>query len=244
MKIKSYGSGSSGNFYIVRNADTTICIDCGIEKEKILKCFEKENILFCNINGILITHSHYDHTYSIKIFDNYDVPIYSGLETIHKMNLSTVNSFIIEDKKTFKIGSILIKPIKVNHGNSQCYSFILKDSENMIYFATDFCTIKSDLSAFPFNEIWIECNYVDDIIEKLRKENPDDFNLKYKRQLNVHSSLKGTITHLSFMNLEKCKKIYLIHLSNSMGNKEIMREEIQNEFDILTYIVNSKGEVE
>lgn len=244
MKIKSYGSGSNGNFYIVKNDDTTICIDCGIEKDKILKALETENIYLCDLKGLLITHSHLDHTNSIKVFESYDIPIYSGLEVINKAKLDLSNNFIIEDKKAFKIGSIIIKPIKVNHGNCECYSFILKDKENLIYFVTDFSTIESDLSAFAFDEIWIECNYVDEIIERLRKEKPDDFNLKYKRQLNVHSSLQGTITHLSFMNLEKCKKIYLIHLSNSMCDKDLVKLKVQEEFDIWTYTVDSQGKAE
>lgn len=244
MEIKSYGSGSSGNFYILRNEDTAICIDCGIEKDKILKALEKEDIYLCDINGLLISHHHGDHTNSIKLFESYDVPIYSGLQCASKTKIDLTSNFIIEDKKTFKIGSIIVKPIKVNHGNCECYSFILKDKEKLIYFATDFVTIESDLSAFAFDEIWIECNYIDEIIEKLKKEKPDDFNLKYKRQLNVHSSLKGTITHLSFMNLDKCKKIYLIHLSHSMCDKEIAKLKVQEEFDIWTYTVNSQGEIE
>lgn len=244
MKIKSYGSGSSGNFYIVKNDDTIICIDCGIEKDIILKSLEKENIYLTDISGALITHSHLDHTKSLNLLKAYEIPIYSGIQSHIKAKLDTTNNFIIEDKKTFKIGSIVIKPIKVNHGDCECYSFILKDKENMIYFATDFVSIESDLSAFAFDEIWIECNYVDEIIEKLRKDRPEEFNIKYKRQLNVHCSLNGLLTHLSFMNLEKCKKIYLIHLSNSMCDKDTVKLKVQEEFDIWTYTVNSQGVIE
>lgn len=244
MEIKSYGSGSSGNFYIVRNEDTIICIDCGIDKEQILIALEKEKIYLSDIKGILITHSHYDHTASFKLFQKYDIPFYCGLETAKYLNLDIESIETLEHTKTFKIGSIVVKPIEVNHGGTQCYSFILKDKEKLVYFATDFAKIESDLSVFKFNEIWIECNYIDTMLEELREKKPDDFNIKYRRQLNVHSSLEGAITHLSFMNLESCNKIYLIHLSNSICDKDIVRKKIHEEFNIETYTIDKNGKVE
>lgn len=244
MEIKSYGSGSSGNFYIVKNQDTIICLDCGIEKDKILKSLAQENIYLCDVSALLLTHSHYDHTSSFKLFLDYDIPFYCGNETSQVLKLENDNTHIIEHAKTFKIGSIIVKPIIVNHGSTQCYSYILKDKEKMIYFATDFSKIESDLSNFKFNEIWIECNFIDKLLEELKINKPDDFNIKYKRQLNVHSSLKGTITHLSFMDLEKCNKIYLIHLSESICDKNIIKQEISKEFEIETHIVGRKGEIE
>ena len=244
MKIKSFGSGSSGNLYLVQNEDTKIIIDCGIRKNDILKNFTKERISLSSINGVLITHCHHDHTESINMILDYEIPIYCSLKTANELDLEEDEIKPLYDNINTKIGSILIKPLCVNHGSCECLAFILKDKEKTILFATDFYTIPYNLSNFEIDEIWIECNYVDEIMEKLRVEKPNDFNLKYKRQIEVHSSLQGTITHLEKLNLSKCKKIYLIHISSGLGDKELMRNTIQEKFDIWTYSVDSQGKIE
>ena len=59
IEIKSFGSGSSGNLYYVKNEKTKILLECGMKKEAIVKkIWEYDRTLIANLNAILISHSH------------------------------------------------------------------------------------------------------------------------------------------------------------------------------------------
>ena len=44
IKIKSYGSGSSGNCYFLTNNKTNIILECGLNEEAINKILNENNI--------------------------------------------------------------------------------------------------------------------------------------------------------------------------------------------------------
>lgn len=129
----------------------------------------------------------------------------------------------------------------VMHGDAECFGFIFNDKEETILFITDFMCLNKNLSNFKFNKIFIECNYVEDIIEnKISNEND-----KYKRQINTHMSLENLVYLLSsnLLDLSKCKEINLIHLSKELSNYNLMKNTIENELKIKTNCILYNGEI-
>ena len=57
---------------LIQSDDLKIIVDTGLssEKERIIESLEKINLLPDDINNIILTHSHIDHTGNIKIFKN------------------------------------------------------------------------------------------------------------------------------------------------------------------------------
>ena len=58
ITIKSYGSGSSGNLYLVKNKDTNIVLECGLELGVIRAMLNRNNLQYKDINGCITSHCH------------------------------------------------------------------------------------------------------------------------------------------------------------------------------------------
>lgn len=233
IKIKSYGSGSKGNFYLVSNANTNIILECGINEDEICKALNKNNLQFKDINACITSHCHTDHSQSINYINNYDIHCYITYDTILRYNIEN-NYTQLLDNNLYKVNDIMFASFSVNHGQCECYGFIFKDKDSTILFITDFMECKKKFHKFAFDEIFIECNYVEEIWqkEKDKEDNDNELNKKYKRQLNTHQSLENLIIHLKEMNLSKCDKITLIHISQDLGNRDLMKNTIIEEFGI------------
>ena len=94
MKVKVLASGSKGNVTYVEEGNTKILIDIGMRS-----CYVEEKLLEMNIDpkeidAILITHIHKDHTLGIHTFTRkYNTPTYisSGMES----DIDSVNKVFI-----------------------------------------------------------------------------------------------------------------------------------------------------
>lgn len=140
------------------------------------------------------------------------------------------------DDRIYKINDIQILSFVVNHGKTECYGFILKDKDSIKLFITDFMSMNKNLSKFKFDEIFIECNYINDYWECKKNYNEKNEELinKYERQLNTHMELSNLVELLNskLFNLENVNKINLIHISQDLGNNEMMKKTIEEEFGI------------
>ncbi len=242
INIKSYASGSKGNLYLVSNKDTNIILECGVDKNLIYKMLNDNNLTYKNINACLTSHCHQDHSISIKLFDNYNIKCYCTYETKIKYNLNEDNFIQLIDNKKYIINSIQFISISVFHGDTENYGFIFKDNDSLVLFITDFMLLKKDLSSFKFDKIFIECNY----IENLRKDkeiiNENENYKKLIRQLNTHMELSNLLIHLDNFDLTKCDEINLIHISEEVGDREIMKKTIEQEYGIECYCLLANGD--
>lgn len=244
IKIKPFASGSSGNLYYVYNEKTKILLECGLAKELIIKkLWEYSKTLLTDIDVVLCSHSHNDHSKSIVQLYDYGLNIYCSSQTKEKFVLNNANEII--DNKLIKIKTIDVLPFKLHHGDAECYGFIFHDKDNLIFFATDFMYMEQNFSSFKFNEIYIETNYCNDkIINALNKEKISDLeSVKLQRQINTHASEETALKCLKSMNLSKCEKIFCIHLSKEFSNINIIKNKLYNNLNIPIYCINSKGEI-
>lgn len=145
MDYLSIASGSSGNCSFVSSDNTSLLVDVGISKKKIqdgLKSIDRD---FSDINGILITHEHIDHTRGLGVISrNYNIPIYATHDTCEEIgNISSLGEFDqsllvpIEPDKPFDIGDIHVEAHSIWHDAADpvCYTF--KNNDYKISVATD-----------------------------------------------------------------------------------------------------------
>lgn len=243
INIKSYGSGSSGNCYLVTNKDTNIILECGIQPNEIKNMLIENNLNYTDINACISSHSHHDHSYCIKDFDTYDIPCYCTIETKMRYFVSDDNFIALENGKYYSVGSIKFLAFSVYHGKTECYGFILADKDNMKLFITDFQSLNVNLSNFSVDEIFIECNYIQENIELKKATDNEYLSIKHARQINTHCSLENLVVLLKskLFNLNKCKKINLIHISVELGDIEKMKQTVQENTNIMCVALDSKG---
>ena len=66
MRLCSIASGSSGNCIYTGGEHTHLLVDTGISKKRVEEGLKALDIKGEELSGILITHEHIDHDYSMK----------------------------------------------------------------------------------------------------------------------------------------------------------------------------------
>lgn len=140
----------------------------------------------------------------------------------------------------FKIGTIKILPIPIEHGRTENNAFVFMDKDDCIFFATDFSLMEQNVSNFKFSKIFIECNYDDYLLQNTLEDENDEHKLKHIRQVSTHMSKENCKLHLKNMNLSNCKEIVLLHPSAFLLSKEKTKKEFEQEFKIKTYFAREK----
>ena len=234
IEIVDFASSSKGNCYLVRNEETIILLECGVDKKSLLKYLMGMGINIAQINACLTTHSHTDHSLIVDYVSDY-IDTYGTRELHNKYN----NIIELESKKPIRIGTIKVLPISVEHASCENNAFIFLDKDSTIFFGTDFSLMEQNVSNFAFDKIYIECNYNDELLDMTLKEN-DEQNYKYIRQVSAHLSSSNCILHLKHFNLSKCKEIVLLHPSSFLIGKKKTIEEFEATFNIPTRFAKEK----
>ena len=106
MKIEVIASGSSGNCYKISNEDTTLLIECGIPYKKIQEAL---NFKTTDIDGVLVSHEHGDHSKACKDLIKAGVDLYmtKGTKEALKLESHRVKTFEESNDKTYRWGSPL-----------------------------------------------------------------------------------------------------------------------------------------
>lgn len=227
--IKTLASGSSGNCYIIETSEESLILECGINIKSIM---EGLNFDLSKVKGCLISHSHSDHSKSVKKILDKSIDVFTGEETIKELNIESHRLHPVYPKLSFKVGGFTILPFDVQH-DVQCLGYLIYHKETgKILFATDTYYLKYKFDGCSY--IMIEANYDECVLDKLP--------IYRKRVLKSHMSVQTCIETLKTWNLSKCKKILLIHLSHDNGDPVKFQKEVQAYTSIET-IIAEKGVV-
>lgn len=231
--IEVLGSGSKGNCYILTAGSEKLILDCGINLLEIKKAL---GFNLSNVVGCLLTHSHKDHSLSVKGIAAAGIDVFSLADIFEECKANHHRLKKIIANKVIKIGNFKIIPFEVNHThNDRSYcptlGFLIKHpSIGKILYATD--TYYLNYKFDNVDHILIECNYSEEILDAI----PD-----YRaRVLKSHMSLENLKEALKTWDLRNTKDITLIHLSSENSNPEKFKNEIQELTGVKTYIA-TKG---
>ena len=100
MRLVSIASGSSGNCIYVGSENTHILVDAGISNKRIEQGLNEIGLKGSELNGVVITHEHSDHTKGLKVL--YRELAKRGLEVPLFVNQATyANSKPIQEAAQF-----------------------------------------------------------------------------------------------------------------------------------------------
>ena len=234
FKYCSLYSGSSGNSFFVQSDTTNLIIDAGVSLKKISTALKKININGENIDAILVTHDHIDHTKSIATLSNkYNIPVFANQKTWEAISdiaqkITDENRKFFNISEIFSIGDIKIFPFNTPHDAADPCGFNLYHEDKKISIATDIGHVSEELLNHLKNSscILLEANYDTEI-------------LKYsKYPYLLKQRISGNQGHLSNISAAKTlinlydyglQKALLIHLSKENNFPELAYETIKNE---------------
>lgn len=176
-----------------------------------------------------------DHSLSVEWVKEY-IQVYST----HEMHSKYDDVIAMSILSPFKIGTIKILPIPIEHGKTENNAFVFMDKDNCLFFATDFSLMNQNLINFKFNRIFIECNYDDELLQRVLDNENDEYKLKHIRQVSTHMSKENCKLHLRNMDLSQCQEIVLLHPSSFLIGKEKTKKEFEQEFRIKTCFAKEK----
>lgn len=138
LKFCSLSSSSSGNCLYVTDGNSNILIDCGISFSKAKSLLELIGVNIFDIDAVLVTHEHTDHTNGLGVlFKKTGVPIYGLKETVAYIlykypYISNINIL----PTVLKIGNLEIKNFATSH-DVPSVGYTISEGGKKISIATD-----------------------------------------------------------------------------------------------------------
>ncbi len=218
MKYAVLASGSKGNSTIVSSGKTNILIDCGISKKRLNERLAICGLGITDINIVLVTHSHSDHTAGLKNFD--ESMQFSQLFVLGK---NIPESQILCPFTKYKFGDFFVTPIPLSHDAINTTGYIIEDKNEKLVYITDTGYVSEkalDLSKNADYYIF-ESNHDPKML--CESGRPQEL---IKRILSDHGHLSNLEAsyYLSGLVGDKTKEIVLAHLSEECNTPQIALE--------------------
>lgn len=225
MDIKTIGSGSSGNCYLLKSSrSATLLLDAGIPFKDMQKAIKFKT---SGIEGVLITHEHLDHAGYVKEYLNNSLDVYMTKGTKEALQLKDhYRLHTIDIKKPFMINDFKIMAFDIIHDAKEPCAYLIETGEHKLLYATDTKLIKYKIPGLT--HIMLEANYEYNIL----KENVDNGTViksLQRRIMDNHMSLDTAIHYLNHIDKSKLEKILIIHLSKDNAKKNYFKERLQQE---------------
>ena len=135
MRVCTLASGSSGNSLYIETENTKILVDAGISMRQIKLRLELLDVELQEIDAVVITHEHSDHTHAIK---RLDIPTYVASATIDLWKDKVKQLLEFETDAAFAFKDLLITPFSVSHDAIDPVGFTIESSnEDKVGVVTD-----------------------------------------------------------------------------------------------------------
>lgn len=210
MKFKALASSSTGNAYVVSDAETHVLLECGVSHSKLQKL---SGFSLSEFKACLVTHEHKDHAKAVADLINRGMPVYMSQGTAEALETDGVE--LIEDMMQFNVGSFDIVPFTTFHDAREPLGFLIKSrvDGDVLAFATDTVNLRYK---FPgLNILAIEANYDKNILERCERM-PEK--VRY-RITNSHMEIDTLCDYLRSLDLSQCREIHLLHLSDATSHE-------------------------
>lgn len=231
MRVLFTKTSSSGNCSVIEATNgELLVIDTGLPYKQI----DREiGYKLHKAVGALITHAHKDHAGRINEFTKSGITAYMLEETQNALKI-TRNFSLFSFGKQFTIkNTFKVVPVEMVHKSTDntvcpCSGFLISDGVDKMLWCTDTQYIGNKFP--PLEYYCIETNYSEKQFEV------DDIGYYEKtverRRLDGHQSVETAILFLKKQDLSKCKAIYLLHISNSLTDKEkrAIKDKVEAEF--------------
>ena len=232
MEITHLGSGSRGNSVLLSTSESNVLIDCGFSLKGIEQRLGKLGIIPDEIDSILVTHHHSDHSKSAKRAAlKWGSNLISNAETAKRMEWGrSVSVRVFSELERIDAGpDISLLTVPVPHDDAENVAVIACDDQGRrAAVVTDLGEVTTELVSHlkKCEHISIEANYDHDRL--MRGGYPDSL----KRRISGrggHLSNYQTAKALGEIVHPNLSSIVLCHLSESnnlphMAESEVLME--------------------
>lgn len=238
MRLVSIASGSSGNCVYVGSENTHILVDAGISNKRIELGLNEIGLKGSELNGIVITHEHSDHTKGLGVLARkHGVPIYGTKETLEEIKgkkylgeypLELLRP--IQPDVDFLIGNLEVKPFRIDHDAVNPVAYRIQCDKKSVAVATDMGHYDQYIIDHlqGLDALLVESNHDVNMLEA----GPYPYYLK-RRILGEHGHLSNENAGrlLNYILHDNLKKILLGHLSKENNYEQLAYETVKLEIN-------------
>lgn len=173
VRLTVLGSGSSGNCAVVSTGRTTLLIDAGLSAKQICVRLEAAGYSMDQIDGILLTHEHQDHTNGLEVLSSKrQLALYATALTqetlLGSLKFRKPPAWrLMNTGSAFEFQDLRIESFPVPHDAVDPVGFVIADEESRLGVLSDvgFVTnlIKDRLKAA--DSLFVEANYDTQLLE-------------------------------------------------------------------------------
>jgi len=173
VRLTVLGSGSSGNCAIVSTGRTTLLIDAGLSAKQIIMRMESAGYTLDQLDGILLTHEHQDHTNGLEVLSGkHQLTLFATPLTqetlVGSLKFRGAPSWkMMNTSSAFDFQDLRIECFSVPHDAVDPVGFVIADDESRLGVLSDvgFVTnvIKDRLRSS--DSLFVEANYDAQLLE-------------------------------------------------------------------------------
>ena len=232
IDIKVFGSGSSGNGYLIDDGHFQILIECGVKFELVKRRMKFD---LSRVAGMCISHEHMDHSKEIqKVLKTTAIDIFASAGTLNALNVPKFRANVLNIGQSVQMGTWTVIPFDVVHDAAEPMGFIFENASNeRLLFVTD-----TRLLHYKFKNIthmMVEANYsMKILIEKY--SHGDLADMLKNRIIRSHFEFENSKSFIKLNSSEKLQVVWLLHLSDSNSDEELFKREVQELTGVPVYI--------
>jgi len=138
MKFTIFASGSEGNCILVEEAGRGFLIDAGISRRRIVNQFKLRGVDAHSIDGVFLTHEHFDHTQGLKTLCKYEnYPVYASEGTIDRVQRFVPDGDYRSIFLETRLNGFTVKSIPLPHDAAEPKGFIIEGTSSRLMVVTD-----------------------------------------------------------------------------------------------------------
>ncbi len=236
MEFLSFGSGSSGNCYLLRTPNTSILLDAGIGIRALTRHMRDHGVSFATIQAVFITHDHADHIKAVgHLAKSHQLPIYTTA-TIHDgidrnycvtTKVPQAQRQTITKGQAIAFGDLLITPFEISHDSSDCVGYLISQTDGPTLCLVTDCGEVTPIVGSAIGQathLIIESNHD----ETMLADGPYPAYLKARiTSAKGHLSNRQCAQAITEYATPRLRHVWLCHLSEENNHPELARKTIE-----------------
>ena len=219
VRFFSFGSGSSGNAFLLDTGDARIMFDCGIGIRRLRKEMQGLGVAG-RLDGIVISHEHSDHIRALQSLLRYEsCPVYASAGTFDAIGRRQRWVTLPANQRS-GIAGIDVTPIRVSHDAAEPFGYAISNGAEHIALFTDLGV--ADQAVFETiaasSLVVLESNYCESM---LRRSAYPSYLKRRIRSQHGHLSNDDCAATLVSALTARTRAVWLAHLSENNNAPEI-----------------------
>lgn len=237
-------SGSAGNCYVVRaEGHQPLLIDPGIPFAELQRELWDLEINVSDCCAALCSHSHLDHCKAVVKLMAAGIDCYASRECWQQMGLAGHRAKVAKVLDGNIVGGWGFMAFDAVHDSDGTLGFTIEEMnphprvENRLLYLSDsaYCPYRFE----GLTHVCIECNYSAELMRENVMAGRLDPSVA-TRTIGSHSSIETVCAMLKANDLSKCQEVWLLHLSQTNGDPEAFRRQVQAEVGLPVFIAGRR----